>query len=117
MTLVSFLSFAKQNIYCVVCHLRSKYYSVKYFYIINFILARCFPIKFCNKQDMEVAEFTSIEKYFKTYFQHLSTFAWDKAKEFVEKEKQQLPTSLLVCIYYSTICNFGGKGVIYCIVQ
>ena len=40
---------------------------------------------------------TAIEKYFKAYFQHLSVFTWDKAKEFVEKEKQPpLPTSLLV---------------------
>lgn len=48
---------------------------------------------------MDSVDSTATEKYFKTYFQYLSVFSWDKAKEFVEKEKQPLiPTSLLVRI-------------------
>ena len=31
---------------------------------------------------------SDIETYFRIYFNHLGTFAWDKAKEFSEKEKQ-----------------------------
>ncbi|XP_076806486.1 KICSTOR subunit 2-like isoform X1 [Clavelina lepadiformis] len=42
---------------------------------------------------------SDIETYFRTYFHHLGTFAWDKAKEFSEKEKQDfLPNPFQIAL-------------------
>lgn len=57
-------------------------------------------------------ETLSEENYLKQFFRHLSTFSWDKAKEFVEKKQKLIPLPLQVWLYKIDAVDMHNDGVV-----